>query len=133
MILIFLIFESPSVRCFACSVPTPNDQYSDSRRRAPVERRGEHQISRDSQTESAAAVRCSALVRPRRCHHQNLRSKNPRSLEPNQAAASGSRARTGEAVGRSNSPTSRASQNRITETTRQQNRLSKNLERAEVA
>src|SRR5881628_930222 len=38
---------------------------SDSRRRAPVERRGDFQITRDSQTESAAAVRCSALVRPR--------------------------------------------------------------------
>src|SRR5438552_13921109 len=38
---------------------------NDSRRRAPVERRGEHRISRDSQTESAAAVGCSALVRPR--------------------------------------------------------------------
>src|SRR5258706_7040534 len=36
---------------------------SDSRRRAPVERRGDFQITRDSQTESAAAVRCSALVR----------------------------------------------------------------------
>src|SRR3989442_7496 len=36
---------------------------SDSRRRAPGERRGGHQITRDSQTESATAVRCSALVR----------------------------------------------------------------------
>src|SRR5437762_747114 len=36
----------------------------DSRRRAPVERRGDGPITRDSQTESAAAVRCSALVRP---------------------------------------------------------------------
>src|SRR6266576_6968339 len=37
---------------------------SDSRRRAPVERTARFQITRDSQTESAAAVRCSALVRP---------------------------------------------------------------------
>src|SRR5258706_9874132 len=47
---------------------------SDSRRRAPVERRGDFQITRDSQTESAAAVRCSALVRPRLslCSHTSL-------------------------------------------------------------
>src|SRR5439155_220022 len=36
---------------------------SDSRRRAPVERRGDGRITRDCQTEGAAAVRCSALVR----------------------------------------------------------------------
>ena len=35
---------------------------SDSRRRAPVERTTRFQITGDSQTESAAAVRCSALV-----------------------------------------------------------------------
>src|SRR5436309_4306139 len=76
----------------------PPNELSDSRRRAPVERRGDSQITRDAQTESAAAVRCSALVRPRVRHHKNLSAKNPLSLEPNQATATGSRARTSAAV-----------------------------------
>jgi hypothetical protein len=43
-----------------------------------VERRGEHQITRDSQTESAAAVRCSALVElSRSAAERELRFDNP--------------------------------------------------------
>src|SRR5437773_3450917 len=54
---------------------------SDSRRRATVERTTRFQITRDSQTESAAAVRCSALVRPRhRVFHLNASGQ---SLSPN--------------------------------------------------
>ena len=33
-----------------------------------MERRGDDQITRDSQSESAAAVRCSAVAGPHRCH-----------------------------------------------------------------
>jgi len=40
---------------------------SDSRRRAPVERTTRFRIASDRRTESAAAVRCSALVELSRC------------------------------------------------------------------
>src|SRR2546426_238652 len=53
-----------SFMCAQCRLTT---KLSDSRRRATVERTVRFQITRDSQTESAAAVRCSALV-SRRLH-----------------------------------------------------------------
>ena len=76
---------------------------SDSRRRAPVERTARSQITRDSQTESAAAVRCSALVRLASRHTQNLRSKNPLRLGPNQAPPRAAASEPARAVRRSNS------------------------------
>src|SRR6266705_4025543 len=60
--LVRTFIQPSSIECNFMSQRTT--QLSDSRRRAPVERRGDDQITRDSQTESAAAVRCSALVRP---------------------------------------------------------------------